>query len=287
MSVGSGGGGPAGPVATVTLPMYDLPEVATATAAMAEAMAAAVTAAGWAAQAAPTAFATHAELEAHWLDRDVAVTHACGLPLREALAGRVEALGTFVWRGVSRPDGWYRSVVVVRAGLAAVDPAQLRGARPAVNHPQSLSGWASLGWALAEAGLAAGDLAPVVRTGGHVASLTALADGRADVASIDGATWALLSRLRPGLVAGVRVIGAGPWVPATPLVSPAGGPATPATLRAAVRRAVADPALAPALDALGIEAFVPLASRDYAVVDAVTATAERALPRVGTHDLTR
>ena len=107
------------------------------------------------------------------------------------------------------------------------------------------------------------------------------------MASIDGATWALLSRLRPGLVAEVRVIGAGPWVPATPLVTPAGGAVAPATLRAAVRRAVADPALAPARDVLGIEAFVPLASLDYAVVDAVVAAAERALPRVGTHDLTR
>jgi len=83
----------------------------------------------------------------------------------------------------------------------------------------------------------------------------------------------------------VRVVGHGPWVPATPLVTPADGPVPAAALRDAVRAAVADPALAVAREALGIERFVPLGSEVYGVIDGIVALAERALPRAGTHRL--
>lgn len=282
---------PPAPAALVTLPMYDLVEVRSATRSVAATIAAAVSALGRPAVAADTDLATHAELETHWgaLVGDggdgpgaVAVTQTCGLPLVETLAGRAEVLGTFVWRGVSRPDGWYRSVVVVRADAGD----DLRGRTPAVNHPQSLSGWASLGWALAWRDLGPGDTAPAVVTGGHAASLAAVAEGRADVASIDAATFALIARARPTLAAAVRVVDHGPWVPATPLVT---GPGSPGLdeLRAALATALAAPALAAVRDVLGIEAFVPLTTADYAGVPAIVAVAERALPRVGTHALAR
>ena len=267
--------------------MYDLAEVAGATAALAAALAGAVTAAGWPARAAPTAFATHAELESHWLDPTVAVTHSCGLPVREALAGRVEALGTFVWREVSRTDGWYRTVVVVPAVGGAERPRDVRGSVPAVNHPQSLSGWASLGWALAGAGLTAADMGPALLTGGHAASLAALAAGTAGVASIDAVTWALLCRLRPALVARLRIVGHGPWVPATPLVTRIAPPVALARLRAALATAVVGPDLADVRATLGIEAFAPLTAADYGALDPIVAAAEMVLPRLGTHALRR
>ena len=68
-------GGTGGP-GLVTLPMYDLPEVGAATAALREALASFLTAAGWEAAAAATAFRDHDELEAHWLDERVALIHA-------------------------------------------------------------------------------------------------------------------------------------------------------------------------------------------------------------------
>jgi ABC-type phosphate/phosphonate transport system substrate-binding protein len=272
--------------ALVTLPMYDLPELRPATRALAGALAAAVGALGWPAAAADTAFTTHLDLEDHWRSAGgaVAVTQACGLPLVETLAGRLEALGTFLWRGISRPNGWYRSVVVVRS--TATD--DLHRVTPAVNHPQSLSGWASLGWALVERGVTPEDLATVVVTGSHVASLVAVADGVADVASIDAATYALLARVRPALVSQTRVLVHGPWVPATPLVTGVGAPVDVEGLRTALSEAVAAPALAGARDALGIEGFVPIETATYdRPVRAVVDAAERILPRAGTHLMAR
>ncbi len=272
--------------ALVTLPMYDLAELRPATRALAGALAAAVDALGWPAVAADTTFTAHLDLEAHWRSAGdaVAVTQACGLPLVETLAGRAEALGTFVWRGISRPDGWYRSIIVVRA----VAPDDLRGVTPAVSHPQSLSGWASLGWALADRGVSPEDVAPVVVTGSHAASLLAVTEGVADVTSVDAATYALLARVRPSLTARTRVLGHGPWVPATPLVTGVGAPVTLERLRAALVEAVTAPGLAGVRDELGIDGFVPLETSTYdPPVRAAVEVAERILPRAGTHVMAR
>ena len=56
-------------------------------------------------------------------------------------------------------------------------------------------------------------------TGSHLASMEAVANGRADVAAIDCVTWSLSKASRPDLVGQLRVIGMAPTVvPALPYV---------------------------------------------------------------------
>ena len=262
----------------VTLPMYDLPEVAAATAHLREALASFLTAAGWEAAAEATAFRDHDELEAHWLDERVALTQACGLPVQEALAGKVTVLGTFLWRDVTDRCGRYRSAIVVRADDPAGGIDELARPRPAVNDGTSLSGWASLGAALATA-RATGPLPAALVTGAHTASLAAVADGRADVAAIDAVTLSLLRRHRPDAVRRVRVLAQGPVITATPLVTRASPLISPRALRSAIVACLHQPELAPALDALGITGFVSVSAKQYAPAVALAALAETVLPR--------
>lgn len=103
----------------------------------------------------------------------------------------------------------------------------------------------------------------VVETGSHLASVRAVAESRADVASIDAVTWALISSLEPELVRPLFVVGAGPLVPCLPLVVPLRHAAHVEDLRGALAAAVADTAAAAACSTLRIRAFVPLDLDDY------------------------
>jgi ABC-type phosphate/phosphonate transport system substrate-binding protein len=205
----------------------------------------------------------------HWRRDDIFLSHTCGYPLVRALPN-VHVLGSFsVEAGRSRP-GYYRSVIVARAddprsaiGLAAFD-----GAPVAANGDDSLSGWVSLGWAMAEAGISAG---PITFTGAHALSVLAVRDGIADAASIDAHSYALFSQHRPDSVAGLIVIGHGPEVAVTPLITARGELVDP--LRAVVAEAV-ESLPQESLRALMITGWVPHGRAEH---EPVKALAERAL----------
>ena len=84
------------------------------------------------------------------------------------------------------------------------------------NSADSLSGWLSL--LAATVGLGDDWPGQVTFTGTHHASLSALARGEADLASIDSWSLALIGTEQPELVAGLKRVGLGPWVP-TPAIT--------------------------------------------------------------------
>lgn len=151
---------------------------------------------------------------ASWLDASVVVKQTCGWPLVTRLRGAVRVVGAFV-PTVPGADGYrYRSVIV--STQRSVDPAI---ATAAYNSSDSLSGWVSLLTWSGRRGRSWRDVAVV--TGSHVGSLEALQSGSADLASIDAVTMAHVERERPGLMAGLHVVGHGPLVPSLPVVAPA------------------------------------------------------------------
>jgi ABC-type phosphate/phosphonate transport system substrate-binding protein len=265
--------------ATVSLPMYDLDEVRPATVALRDELAIGLTRAGWPATGVDFEDPTHVVLEDHWRSPDVALSQSCGLPVVEPLRGRVHVLGTFRWLGVTDANGGYASAILVSARSRVRGLSELTWARPAVNSFESLSGWASLGAALAGAGLDHLVLGRALVTGSHVASVAAVAEGWADVAAVDAVTLALLRRYRPAAVAGVRVIAVGPRTPATPLITCRDPKLAPARLRDVVRGALAEPALRSHLGALGITGFIDFDESAFAAVAALTRRAEMAIPR--------
>jgi ABC-type phosphate/phosphonate transport system substrate-binding protein len=106
-----------------------------------------------------------------------------------------------------------------------------------------------------------------------------LQDGEADFASIDSATFRLLTRHRPALTNGLRVIGYGPVVPATPIQFSKTRTASLSAVSDAVCGVFDRPDLQAALADIGISGFVRLANSDYDGVVELVKTAEVVLPR--------
>jgi len=143
--------------------------------------------------------------------------------------------------------------------LADVVPGETTAA---VNAPDSLSGWVSL--LAATVGPGATWTGPVCWTGGHEASLRALQDGRADIASVDALSLAYLGQHDPAVIAGLHEIGRGPWVPSLPVVVPTGTPPVRIDeLRHAIAAALSDPSLAEACGKLLLDGFVALGGSAY------------------------
>jgi ABC-type phosphate/phosphonate transport system substrate-binding protein len=106
-----------------------------------------------------------------------------------------------------------------------------------------------------------------------------LQNGEADIASIDAATFRLLSNNRPTLTSNLRVIGRGPLVPATPFIVSKSCGATADQVFQVVDEVFRRPALRGAMDHIGISGFVRLANSDYDMLDDLVKTAEVVLPR--------
>ena len=212
------------------------------------------------------------DVHATWLDPQLVLGMTCGWPLVTQLIGRVRVLGTFAYELDGEVGHTYRSVIVAREGTPirdrsatpAEDDDEDDGVRPtlAFNSLDSLSGYVSMLATLPQG--AAGWHGSVIETGAHTASIDAVRDGGADVASIDALTWAYLARDSPERLSGLTVVDRGPVVPHLPLI--ANVSATDEMVdewRAAFATAVRDPELAPTLDRLLIRGFVALDAGDY------------------------
>jgi ABC-type phosphate/phosphonate transport system substrate-binding protein len=242
--------------------MYDFPELRWATDALWAAIAARV-------PGAPARLARGRALMDVWTDPALLLAQTCGYPLVTSLAGKVRLVAVPRYRAAGCAGILYRSAVIVRADEPAACLADLRGRRCAVNGAESNSGMNVLRAAIAPLAERARFFGSVIMTGAHDASVGAVARGDADVAAIDCVTWAQLQRLRPGAVAGLRVLA---WTAATsglPLItSVRTDSATRDRLVRALDDVVADVTLAPVRDTLLIDGFatVPLGAYD-AVLD--------------------
>ena len=260
-----------------SLPMYDLPEIVPHTDALWEEIARQLTLRG-VASVPSTLERPSGALHGHWLDPRLLLSHTCGFPLVRVLTDAQHVLGSFdVASGSPDRPGWYRSVVVCRADDARASDGVVGfdGAPVAVNDPGSLSGWVSLGVALADAGVRPG---PITFTGAHALSVAAVRSGSADLASIDVHSFSLFLAHRPSVVAGLQVIGRGPEVAMTPLFS-ARSDLVP-VLRESVLAAVdaIDPATRTALQ---IDGFVVGGREMHDRVLEFAAKASTVMPRSG------
>lgn len=83
----------------------------------------------------------------------------------------------------------------------------LRGKRFAYNEPHSMSGVMALERDLADAGEGLSIFSSHLQTGGHRASITAVAEGRAEVCAIDCRSWSLFRRFEQDAAKPIRVVG--------------------------------------------------------------------------------
>ena len=259
--------------------MYDFPEVQTSTKAILDALSNAFTNLGDASQPAFPESSIHADLMRMWKDDTTLFSQSCGLPFVEELHDYVDIVATLKWTGISDEHGWYRTVIVAREELGVITLSEVGGLQPVVTNTQSLSGWCSLGVALSDVGADASYVLPYVESEGHAKSLQFLQDKRADFASIDPGTFQLLQRHRPALTNGLRVIGNGPHVPATPMHVSKVRTATFEALQAATLEVFSRPELASARAEIGIDGAVAIGASDYSLIPGLVARANAVLPR--------
>ena len=255
-----------------SLPMYDLPELADATDAWWAGLAGAFRRAGI--SEVPSALCRPDDMAAFWRDPTLLFSQTCGYPLTHRLKSVVRPVATPVYAAPGCRGADYASVVVVRADDPARELVQLRGRVCAVNGPESQSGYNALRRLVAPLAVAGRFFSDVVVSGGHAASLAAVAGGRADVAAVDCVTFALLSRCRPAAVEAVRVLTTTQSVPGLPYVTRASGNDTLVRrLREGLAAALADPSLAAARDELLIAGAEVLPLEAYGCIDRMEAEA--------------
>jgi ABC-type phosphate/phosphonate transport system substrate-binding protein len=236
--------------------MYDRPETAGANDRLWAGIARALAARGI---DAPPALDRTADLWETWLSPDLFLSQTCGLPYRTRLHDRVTLVASPVCDLPDVPPGHYHSVLVARRTDPRRDLADFDGATLAYNEALSQSGWAAPAAAAAAIGIAWG---AGVATGAHRASARAVAEGRADLAAIDGLTWRMIRRWDE-TASELKEIGTTAPTPALPWIAAATG--DPAPIADAIAEALAGLS-AEDRDALGLLGAIRIAPDRYLAV---------------------
>lgn len=129
-----------------------------------------------------------------WEDPSLVLSQTCGMPYRTGLHGRVQIVGTPDYGLEGCPAGYYNSAIVVRADDTRTSLPEFATASLAYNAPHSQSGFAALYNHLLPSGIW---FSTRLESGGHLASANMVAQGQADLASIDAQTWRLIQRYEP------------------------------------------------------------------------------------------
>ncbi|HLX03138.1 MAG TPA: PhnD/SsuA/transferrin family substrate-binding protein [Trinickia sp.] len=221
------------------------------------------------------------DLHAFWRRTDLVISQTCGYPLMHGLREHVQLIVTphFEAPGCDGTD--YRGVLMTGRHVSAQTLEACRGLRAAYNQDDSNSGMNVLRHAAAPFARDGAFFGGVLRTGSHIESLRALAQGHADVASIDCVTMAFVRDHLPDLAQSVREIGFTAASPGLPLIA---SRAAPATLIERIRVAFDDAIVsdAPLAQRLRLKRFSTLSLADYARIEQLEDEARAAgYPRLG------
>jgi ABC-type phosphate/phosphonate transport system substrate-binding protein len=247
-----------------SLPMYDADRAAVE--AWWHGVAEALRAEGMA--AVPRPLLWPADLATHWREPRLLLSQACGYPLVTQLAGRVQVVGAFRYTAPGCSGIEYRSELVVRSADAGRRIEDFRGCTAALSDPHSHSGCNALRALVAPLAQNGRFFGRTLWSGSHRASMAMVQGGYADIAAIDCVTLAGLQRHSPGALAGLQTIGHTASAPGLPLItSLATPPGELAALQRALAAACANPALAPAREALLIGGFETVPAAAWQVID--------------------
>lgn len=242
---------------TVSLPMYDWPEVHEATDSLWQAIHRQLSERGI---NAPDALEHSVDPEALWNDPALLLSQTCGYPYANMLANKVTLVGAPAHAVTGAAPGKYFSVLVARKGEAPHHPGEFNQRRFAYNMVHSQSGFAAPARLLASNGHTS--LPQPLETGAHRASIRAVAEARADWAAIDVVTWELARRHEPA-ANDLAVFARTPETAALPLITGTRNAESAGTIADAVEAAirVLDNEVRDALFITGLMRFKP---EDYA-----------------------
>ena len=150
------------------------------------------------------------ELDFHavWLHPALLFAQTCWGPMELGLERHVQVIGQPSYYGMEGGrGGLYSSAIVMRQpaqhvaaptnGKAVMPLELLRGKRFAFNSLDSMSGIIAITRDLQAAGEGLDIFSERIESGGHRNSIVEVAEGRADVATIDSRSWAQAQRFEP------------------------------------------------------------------------------------------
>ncbi len=161
----------------------------------------------------PATLSQDAEEFMVWTDPDLVLSQTCGMPFRTRLHDHVTLVGTPDYGLPGCPPGYYNSALVVRANDPRGDVAAFTSGTFAYNQRLSQSGYAAPYWHMHPAWFDT-----LLQTDQHLASARAVAEARADIASVDAVTWRLISRYEP-FARDLRVLEFTQPTPGLPLIT--------------------------------------------------------------------
>ncbi|WP_305986943.1 phosphate/phosphite/phosphonate ABC transporter substrate-binding protein [Roseibium sp. MMSF_3544] len=260
----------------VRLPMYDWPEVRAATAELELALQTAlidcldldpVNLQPW-----PEEF----DAPSMWDEPGVLLTQTCGYPLTHGLRGLVRLVGVPHYAAEGCIGGRYCSQLVVAGESSFKTLADLRGQRAAYNGSDSQSGMNAFRHSVAPLAGGAPFFCEVLKSGSHLQSMKAVAEGRADIASVDAVCWHLAKNELPDLTASLRPIGQTASATGLPLITSLRfSQEDTSKIADAVERVFHSPLTADCRDRLGICGFSRPTLNDYADILLMEQEAER------------
>jgi ABC-type phosphate/phosphonate transport system substrate-binding protein len=221
------------------------------------------------------------DLHAFWRRTDVAISQTCGYPLMHGVREHVQLIATPHFDAPGCDAANYRSVLVTGRHVSAPTLEACRGMRAAYNQDDSNSGMNVLRHAAAPFAHDGKFFGSVFRTGSHIGSLRALAEGQADVAAIDCVTMAFVRDHLPNLAQSVREIGFTAASPGLPFIA---SRAAPNTLVEKIRTALNDAITSdtPLAQRLRLKGFSTLSFADYVLIEQLEDEARIAgYPRLG------
>jgi ABC-type phosphate/phosphonate transport system substrate-binding protein len=237
---------------TASLPMYDLPEIRAATNVFGKSVLRRLSFDG--------ELARETDHEALWRDERLVFSQTCGYPLTHELAGQVRYAATPHYDADGCDGPLYRSLILARIKQPL---ESFRGARAAINAANSMSGMLALKLVFARLANNGKFFGDAIVTGSHLASMTAVRDGVADVCAIDAVTVALTRLHAPQHLDGLIEVARSPQAPGLPYITRA---RIPQDVVAALTAAFADDAAADARAALLLDGFSVLDDEAYDVI---------------------
>jgi len=192
-----------------------------------------------------------------WRNPKLDFSQTCGYPFTHEFKGLLNYIATPHYACAGCDDATYSSFVFAREVKPLKD---FRGKTAAINSMDSMSGMLALKLAFAPFVDNGEFFERKIMTGGHLNSLRAVREGKADVCAIDAVCVALAEKYRPQDLKGLVMIAQSPMVPSLPFVTRA---RDPEQMRVALKKTFADPELKTAREALLMYGFSNLGAGAY------------------------
>lgn len=210
-----------------------------------------------------------------WSEPDLIFSQTCGYPYVMELRGKVRLVATPIYEFPGGQGSERASFVIAHESHPGRTLADFRGARAAINDWMSNSGMNLFRASIAPLAGEKPFFGSIRVSGGHVASIDAVRDGLADIASVDTVTWGLLEKHAPKRLEGVRIVAETPRGPGLPFITRGTtSDAELAAIRSALADVIADPANADILATLGLTGVAMLSDSDYQRLDDLRREAE-------------